>query len=247
MLKQSVLRVLLIAAALLLLGGGKKLGELEPIYLEDHDQRYLRIDRGDAGVVRTHPAKVKHRDDLRLARYINGDVRFLFETLYGWDKPRIVVETRNRNGYAVTFDGYDDEAIQIVARELDLAISMEFREIYALVITRTIKPLKMEKVEKPEEPFEPLAKREGWPIKAMSMDEVAQFLEGRYRRPVVNATGIDGYYTFIFSNDAAKMWPQTIEEVKKLDDTGLQIKWEKKKIEVLVIKDKPQPDENNNH
>ena len=44
------------------------------------------------------------------------------------------------------------------------------------------------------------------------MDELAMFLEHRFRRPVVNMTGLNGYYSLELADDTVQHWPQEEEE-----------------------------------
>jgi len=41
-----------------------------------------------------------------------------------------------------------------------------------------------------------------------------------------------------FLDKSVRLWPQKIDEIKLLDQTGLQVHWERSKTRVLVVKDK---------
>ena len=218
------------------------------VYEEDSPARHLRITKGDPGVVCCAGANLPHRKDIDYPRRVEGDLRTIFTEMYGIDHPRIVVETKSKKGYEVIFDPDDKKAMEIVANQLGMAVGKEDREILAMQITIAQDGHHLQEVKKPAEPQwdacvtdkAPTAAERHWvwPLHGVSMDELALFLESRYRRPVVNKTGLDGYYWLELSDEAAKLWPQELDEIKPLDQTGLRLCWKPTTTTVLVVKDR---------
>jgi hypothetical protein len=69
------------------------------------------------------------------------------------------------------------------------------------------------------------------------MQNVAAFLERQYRKPVVDLTRLDGYWTLQISDKNGKIYPSLNDSPMPLDGTGLELKWEKVNADVLVIED----------
>jgi hypothetical protein len=218
------------------------------IYLEDSPTRYLRIKKGNPNIVLAAGEQLPHRKDIPYPRRVEGDLKFVFETMNGWDHPRIVVETKNIKGYEVVFDPADTKALEIVAKQLGMTVGEEDREILALRISVAKGGHHLKQVEKPDNPQwnscvtdntpQAVERHWVWPLHGVTMDELALFLESRFRRPVVNMTGLTGYYWLELSDESVRLWPQKMDETKALDQTGLQIRWERTKTRVLVVKDK---------
>ena len=200
------------------------------IYLEDSPARYLQIKKGNPGVVSFSGARLPHRKDIRYPRNIEGNLNTIFSEMYG--HPKIVVETKNHKGYEVVYDTDDKQAMQIVAKQLGMTVTEEEREILALRITVAKDGHHLKKVKKPDKPLDIQS------LHGVTMDELALFLEARFSRPMINKTGLEGYYWLELSDETTKLFPQKIGEKKVLDKTGLQIHWERTKTKVLVIKDK---------
>ena len=64
------------------------------------------------------------------------------------------------------------------------------------------------------------------------------FLESQMQRPVVNVTGLAGYYWLELSDETVRFWPQETGETKSLDQTDLLLSWKLTRTKVLVVKDK---------
>ena len=82
-----------------------------------------------------------------------------------------------------------------------------------------------------------------WPLHGVNMEELALFLQSRLRSPVVDKTGLAGYYWFEIADKTVRVGPEMKNPEKKgepspLDHTGLQLHWERTKTKVLVVKDK---------
>ncbi|MGD9127628.1 MAG: DUF3738 domain-containing protein [Planctomycetia bacterium] len=209
------------------------------VYLEDSPARYLQIKKGNPGVVSLGGTQLPHRKDIQFPRKIEGDLHTIFSEMHGRCHPKIVVETKNQKGYEVIYDTDDKQALQIVAKQLGMTVAQEEREIMALRITVAKGGHHLKKVEKPDEPQWDSCVCQGvWPLHGVTMDELALFLESRFCRPVVNKTGLKGYYRLELSDETVRLWPQEEGEKKALDKTGLQIHWEPTKTKVLVVKDK---------
>ena len=78
------------------------------------------------------------------------------------------------------------------------------------------------------------------------MDQLAEHLEAIHDHPVVNRTGLDGYWTISPDNRALHPIPGRRNErapkgkpkiVRRLGDSGIELQWEKVNVEVLVIED----------
>ena len=63
------------------------------------------------------------------------------------------------------------------------------------------------------------------------------FLQSRLRSPVVDKTGLAGYYSFEIADKTVRVGPEK-DKTEPLDHTGLQLHWERTKTKVLVVKDK---------
>ena len=209
------------------------------IFQRDTPKQYIRITKGNPRIVAMGGQQLPHRPDIKHPRRVEGNLKCIFEEIHGIDRPKIVVETSNRKGYEVIYDPDDQTALKVVAEKLGLEVGEEMREIRALVLSIDPQGHQLKKCPKPAKPQWDIAiEGDKWPLHGVTMDELTQFLESRYRRPVVNQTGLSGYYTFELSNDSVKQWPQRRGKFQKLDDTGLRIRWEKVKTKVLVVKDK---------
>jgi hypothetical protein len=218
------------------------------VYLEDSPARYLRIKKGDPNITLLAGEQLPHRKDISYPRRVEGDLQTIFGEMHGIDHPKIVVDTKNKNGYEVVFDPADTKALQIVAKQLGMTVGEEDREILALRLTVVKDGHHLKHVEKPDKPQwntcvtdktpQGAERHWVWPLPGVSMDELALFLESRFCRPVVNMTGLTGYYSLELSDESVKLWPQKIGEIKALDQTGLQIHWDRTKTRVLVVKDK---------
>ncbi|MCE9555367.1 MAG: TIGR03435 family protein, partial [Planctomycetes bacterium] len=146
----------------------------------------------------------------------------------------------NQACYQVIYSWGDREALKVIAKPLDLDIAEEDRNISSLTIriARTGHRLK------PSVNSAPI-KVEGvavgadhlWPLDGVSMDELARFLEIRYRRPVVNMTSLQGHWSIQLSHASTINWPNANERVP-LDDLGLDLQWEQITIPVTVVRDK---------
>ena len=61
------------------------------LFEKDDIEGYVKIATGSRSDVFAIWTKVKGRKNEY--RVVNGDLQFIFETIYGWDKPRIFVES----------------------------------------------------------------------------------------------------------------------------------------------------------
>ena len=210
------------------------------IFEEDSPARYLRIKKGNPDIESTSGEQLPQRKDIKYPRKVEGDLRFIFETMHGWDHPRIVVETSNKKGFEVVYNPDDAKALEIVAGQLGMTVGEGDREILALAITVGKDGHHLKPVDKPATPQwdSCVTQDDIWPLHGITLDELARFLEARFRRPVVNKTGLNGYYWLELSGKTVRVWPQREDETKPLDQTGLQLHWERVKTKVLVVKDK---------
>jgi len=209
------------------------------IYLEDSPARYLRIKKGNPNIGSGSPADLPHRKDIKYPRRIEGNLKTLFEGIYGWDHPKIVVETKNQKGYEVVFNPDDKQAMEIVAKQLGMTVGEDDREILALKITVAEGGHHLKPVPKPDKPqWDCCETGDGvWPLHGVNMGELALFLQSRLRSPVVDKTGLAGYYSFEIADKTVRVGPKK-DKTEPLDHTGLQLHWERTKTKVLVVKDK---------
>jgi hypothetical protein len=205
------------------------------LYEEDSPKRYLRIRKGNPGIGSVGPADLPHRKDIKSPTQVEGNVEFVFENIYHHRK--IVVETTNKKGYEVVF-GYDDkDALEIVAKQLGMTVGKEDREILTIVLDVRPGGHRLKQVKKRETPqWQWTYTDRGRAYHGVTMDELAQFLEDLFNQPVVDKTGLAGYYWLELSGDAERVPQQG--ETKPLDQTGLQLHWERTKTKILVVKDK---------
>jgi hypothetical protein len=209
------------------------------IYLEDTPTRYLRIKKGNPGICLIAGEQLPHRKDIEYPRRIEGNLQTIFSEMYGVSHPKIVVETKNAKGYEVVYDPKDSKALEIVAKQLGMTVGYDDQEILALQITVAKTGHHLKQVAKPATPQWDccVTSDDIWPLHGVSMDELALFLEHRVRTPVVDKTGLAGYYWFDLAGRTVRVGPEKTE-TKSLDETGLQLHWERTKTRVLVVKDK---------
>jgi hypothetical protein len=209
------------------------------ILIEDRDGYYVRVRTARPGLVQRGSGHVDGRPDLGDLITVRGDLTFICQEINGVTNPRIVIESRNNSFYEVTFKNGDKETLKTVAKALGLTITQEEREILALVIRispkgHRLKPAANGKHVKAEEIC---VRDNGWPMDGITMDEFARFFEGRYYRPVVNLTKLNGEWSILLSKDVVKSWP-TENETKELDKLGLVMRWQRCKVLVTLVKDR---------
>jgi hypothetical protein len=211
------------------------------ILTEDTKDRYVQLREGRAGYVLGRSGHAENRPDLDDLTEVHGDLDFICSEIHGVSNPRIVVESKNKGHYQVTYKRGDREALKVIARPLGLVVAEEERAIQAITIRESpggnrLKPAGKERQVKVEDVCCDVEGR--WPLSGVTADELARFLETRYRRPVVNLTSLDGRFSILLSEKAGKSRPRADEKVQ-LDDLGLELRWEKVTISVTVVKDKP--------
>jgi hypothetical protein len=209
------------------------------ILTEDSGGRYVQVRTGSAGYVCRKIGHVDKRPDLEDLVEVHGDLEFICQEINGVTNPRILVESNNKSHYEVTFKQEGKEALKVVARALGLTVTQEEREILALVvrISPTGHQLRLAANGKRVNAEDIFIRDNGWAMDGITMDEFARFLEQRYRRPVVNSTKLSGNWSIVLSTDAAREWPSE-NETKELDKLGLDLRWERMKVLVTVVKDR---------
>jgi len=215
------------------------------IYEKDDVEGYIKIATGSRSNVSAIWTKIEGRENEY--RVVNGNLQFIFETIYGWDNPRVFVESNNGNSYKVIFDPDDSSAMEIVASHLGLRVIEKDKKIWVLTIrvgeeghrlkARTIKHDLTRKLHEQGRVKYYCDTNGDWPLDGISMKNFAIFLEKRYRRPVVDLTGLEGFWSFKLSDKSGKIYPQKKDEVMLLDDTGIVLQWEELETPVLVIED----------
>ena len=233
-----MLRLALIPALMLAVStrGGIRTGKV--IFTEDGKDRYVQLRESQPGYVLRRNGHVENRPDLKDLVEVHGDLEFICTEIHGVQNPRIVIESKNEAHYQVTFPWGDREALKVIAKPLGLHVVQEEREILALTIR--VSPgghrLKAAKKGKQIKVEEVCVRDGGWPLDGATMDQVARFLETRYRRPVVNRTSLEGGWSILLSEKVVRIWPAANERAQ-LDDLGLELRWEKVKVLVTVVKD----------
>jgi hypothetical protein len=224
-------------------------GPGKTLYEEDTEDRYVLVREGHPGHVYSigatvkqrpvlHPSNTARNPKLRFAE-INGDLDFIADEILG-DDQRFVVESTNTRSYQVTYQLGDRDALKVVATALGLVVTREEREISAIGVREAPGGHRL----KPAPPGEPIdlkqvyLRNDTWPLEGATMDDLARFLEMRLRRPVVNLTSLERRWSIPLSDRAAKSRPSA-QETLPLDDTGLELRWEKVKVLVTVLKDQP--------
>ena len=165
------------------------------IYLEDTPARYLRIRKATRNICLIAGERLPHRKDIEYPRRLEGDLHTIFREMHGVD-PRMVVETKNRKGYEVVFNPEDKQAMEIVAKQLGMTVGEDNREILALQITVSKGGHHLKPVPKPDKPQWDCCEpgMACGPFHGVNMEELALFLQSRLRSPVVDKTGLAGYY-----------------------------------------------------
>ena len=200
--------------------------------------RDITVKTGSKGLLSSGSVTIPDRPELKDYVKINGDLDFVFRGLVSG--PRIVVETKKPGFYEVVCHAYDDEAINVVAKALGLVVEKNKRVVPAIAMTESKGGHRLKGVPAPKEPFDldKIAMRilDLWVLDSATLDELAAFLEQRFRRTVVNKTGIKGHWRVELSHKASRMMPYE-EQVLPLGETGLNLKWEDEELVVTVVKD----------
>jgi hypothetical protein len=209
------------------------------ILTEDSKDRYVQLREGRAGYVLSTIGHVENRPELKQLREVHGDLKFVCSEINGVDNPRIMIESKNTAHYQVVYKWGDREALKAIAKPLGLVVAQEEREIQAITIRvnkggHRLKPTAKDKQVKVEDVCCDADGR--WPLEGVTADKLARFLEIRYRRPVVNLTSLKNRWSILLSKKAGKTWPAADKNLQ-LDDLGLQLRWEKVRIPVTVVKD----------
>jgi hypothetical protein len=230
----------------------------------DTNERYLQLREGRGGYMFSGDARMGSRPELKQFREVHGDLDFICTEIHGADNPRIVVESKSKAHYQVVYRWGDQEALKFLARPLALEVTREEREIQAITIrvspeghrltAPTVQRLKnrIEAVGSRRRPNSHWQAEEvkatkvediccdwegRWPLESVTADELARFLESRYRVPVVNLTSLKGSWSILLSDKVGRIRPSMGERLA-LDDLGLELAWETVRIPVTVVKDK---------
>ena len=209
-------------------------------FVEDTPERYVELREGQRGVSSSNSARVKHRPELDRMREINGDLRDICYWLHGPENPRIVVESQNRNFYRVVYKQGDRGALPVIAKPLGLMVLQEEREVDAITIRVAQGGHRLKPVAKGlQAKLDEVELSEGrWPLDGVTADELARFLEIRFRRPVTNLTALEGRWSILLSDEVARVSPEP-REIAPLEQFGLELRWERVRLPVTVVKDGP--------
>lgn len=211
------------------------------LFIESTKGRYveLRESRPNRFIIKS--GYVESRPELKDLMEVHGDIYFICTEIHGVENPRIVIESTNKKYYQVIYKWGDREALKIIAKPLNLLVTREIREIPAITIRvarggHRLEPAKKAKHSNVEETCRAVQGR--WLLEGVTADELARFLEIRYRRPVINLTDLKGRWSLLLSQQVVRMRPFGDEKIQ-LDDLGLELQLERVSIPVTVIKDKP--------
>ena len=214
--------------------------------LPDTAAQFVQLREGNSGYVSITSRDIEARPDLKNMREINGKIPLLCEDILAPDC-RFIVETSNKKSYRVISRWGDRTALSVIAKPLNLVVSQEMREIQVIAIRESKGGHKLKAAESisiRQTPIGPIVQVAGkdkrvrvedvcctengdWPLDHVTMDELALFLERRFRQPTVNLTSIEGTWSIWLSRKAGKTYPQK-DKITSLDELGLELKWEKK-------------------
>jgi hypothetical protein len=208
---------------------------------EDTKDQYvqLREEWGSCQIITS--GHVEDRPDLKALRELHGDLSFICTEIHGVQNPRIVIESENKGQYQVVYSlGDRNKTLEVIAKPLGLVVTREEREVKAITIRETPGGHRLRRAaeDKRTDVDRVCCNSYGWLLDGVTADELARFLETRYCRRVVNLTSLEGRWSILLSEKAAKMGPPNGDPAA-LDDLGLELRWEKVKIPVTVVKDKP--------
>ncbi len=232
-------QVRIVAGLVLALVGCASIGPGKLLVTEDTKDRYVELREDPWGSYVSKIGHVNNRPDLKHMREVHGNLEFICTEIHGLSNPRIVIESKNKAHYQVVYKWGDYDALKVIAKPLGLLVTQEEREIQALTVrvslgSHHLRPATKSKQFKLEDVCSDSEGR--WPLDGVTADELARFLETRYRHPVVNLTGLEGKWSILLSDKAGRKCPAATEKVQ-LDDLGLDLGWEKVKIPVTVVKD----------
>jgi hypothetical protein len=236
-----VYRLALIAGLSLTLSACAGIRSGKVIFTEDTEDRYVQLRESQPGYVLRRSGHVENRPDLKDLTEVHGDLDFICTEIHGIENPRITIESKDKGHYQVVYKREDRDALTVIAKPLGLVVSQEEREILALTIRVSPGGHRMKPAEKGKQVnVDAVGVRdEGWRLDGATMDQVARFLETRYRRPVVDLTSLEGRWAITLSEKVVRSLPAANERTQ-LDDFGLEIRWEKVKLPVIVVKDNAQ-------
>lgn len=111
------------------------LGCRNVVYRADTADRYLEITEVSANgvVLRARAARDTVTGPRSLTR-VRGDCEFILETIYGWDHPRLVVETNDPGYYEVVYDYQDPLAFEEVVKHLGCRAVTGRRRVVSWII-----------------------------------------------------------------------------------------------------------------
>jgi hypothetical protein len=207
------------------------------LFKHDKDGHYVELREGEPGYVRSGPAVVKGRPELKDLREVHGDLSDVCRDMHGLENPRLVIESKNKRDYQVVYNK-GPESLKLVAKHLGLVVVQEDRKIDAIVL-RVAKGGHRLKATPKDKPSGDRADDKGlWHVEGMTTDELAEHLETGFSRPVVDLTSLRGRWSFSLPVKATRTPPDE-DETLKLGDLGLEVRREKVKLRVTVVKDKP--------
>jgi uncharacterized protein (TIGR03435 family) len=252
------------------------------IYTEDSGGRYIQVREGEDGYVLSRSGQVPSRPDLKDLVEKHSSLEDLCRDFHGRDNPRIVIESTNRKSYQVVYKSADrDDVLPVIAKALGLEVTQEERDVAAITLRvapggHRLKPAAARPIAperqgpKPAMNGPPIKSEpeydgpEGhWLMEGITTEELARFLERRFRQPVVDLTGLEGKWSILLSHEGTR-WPPFDKNARPvqppyrpvvnptprhlvvrnlppqpLDDLGLELFEQSVRLRVTVIKDAP--------
>jgi hypothetical protein len=216
------------------------------LFVDSSPDHFVELREGARGYCSSGSSHNDALHDLKNLQEVNGNLEWVCSSILG-DNPRLVVETKKKNDcYRATFHWGDREALDRIAVYLNLAVAVEEREIDAITIREVpaghrLKPFDGRWKETVESAMCVTTRYDDeghWNLNGFTVDELARLLETRFRRPVTNLTSIEGQWSITLEDKLTRVGPSQ-SEVRPLGDLGLELRWEKVRIPVTVVKDRP--------
>lgn len=217
------------------------------VYEEDSAERYMVIEQVRRGGVSGGAEYEDGRPDLH-SRRATGPLWWVFSEIAGYESPLVTVESSSETCYHVVFQFEDPDALQIVADKLGLEVVRESRVAPALVLRvaengPTLEPSTGPRERRPDTAYAP---GEMWLTRDVTIDELALYLQTEWRRPVVNATGIEGRWDIPMTREIERAWNGMGWDTKAaptpVGQTGLTVGWEEIEHVRIIVRDRASDD-----
>jgi hypothetical protein len=207
------------------------------LFLHDQDGHYVEVREGAFGEVSRKAGHVAGRPDLEGLVEVNDDLPYVCKTMLGLENPRVVIESKDTRYYRVVFNR-GPESLKVIAEPLGLAVTQEEQQVPAITLRVAKGGHQLQAAAKDEQTASLRHEDNGrLRYEGITAGELAQALEREFRRPVVDLTSLEGRWSFTVSEEAIRQ--PGPDETVKLDDLGLEMRWENVKVRMTVVKDRP--------